>query len=1031
MARAATAGELSSFRLDGQYAKLYLGIMQPATVGTAQISSAPSSNDQVVNLSLKSWSWGSGYSTAEKDLLVYIGSAAGGYDKGMIRLRETLTGTPTSMDIGETSEIDFAVDDYVTIVDEFNIHPKHLFIDGSGVVYMDYDISYSDQHADADPTPVLGPLFVPVWLTGATVDVDFDGSGSWVLGDSVDSFSWSAPGASGTSGTATATPTITYNAAGLYRVSCTVTAVNGKTFTGYRYVRVYTAADPPITQFELESLSGSWDTGGWTGRVVLKNDATTTDIRDRALICLFAKDFYGSDGETSIGPIADRETILAIGWVSGESIEWDPEEGTVGFDIQGPQFWLQSMNGYPSGLESVSGTPDAWTEFGTLTPRKGFWHFLHWRTTLTRIIDINLTSDTTEIALFNASPGTLWDQLSSEAFATIFAKPACDRYGRLYVEVEPNIVPTGSRSGWPTVITATTQDLRRPITIERQTVKQCGLVDLSGVFYEVASSTGTPLFSLAPGHIPAWHGASIERYERVALTSQGQANTLAGLILGQRNNKYPNVSLPFACNIRLIDITPHQYVKITISAGDTERGISGTLSMFPKTVSFSYDPNSGILLCDVQAEGETDDTGAPNIDGDVPPDPPEGGNPPLPPPEWDPLPDLNPDWPTTAIAAAFGSTDYSTVGQLYKTTTFTGPGGDDPVWSALSATGLPGTRYIRDMDVDGVDKENDIYVLLSTTGPTTDTDHEIYYSDDGGDSFTKIMDNTTASGAPLANQAGKIFGMAVDPSNAGYMYVTFRSDTNFGGESGLLKTTDYGSSWSYIVVKTGGYNYRCHAVRAVGDDIMVGGAWSAGGGPAFYASDDGASSFGAKTDIGSSDWHPTPHISQASSTFYFNADGSSFGDDLAHNTSLTTYALDRDSDNIPPRGKYLMWKSITDPDMMRVLLVSTGVMYFTDDAWSTMTTGAAMDWTPAGIAWAGDQLTDDDDFDRVILFQGATQGQAGDTLDEEAVFVTDDNGTTQENKSGANYKTAPYTDAIPETAGGICALAVIDRDYYH
>jgi hypothetical protein len=162
--------------------------------------------------------------------------------------------------------------------------------------------------------------------------------------------------------------------------------------------------------------------------------------------------------------------------------------------------------------------------------------------------------------------------------------------------------------------------------------------------------------------------------------------------------------------------------------------------------------------------------------------------------------------------------------------------------------------------------------------------------------------------------------------------------------------------------------------------------------------------------------------------FFLNVDGTSGGDDLGHLTSTTTYALDRDADNIPPKGKYLMWKSINDSGEMRVLL--SNVLYYTDDSWSTMTTGSSMSWSPVVLAWAGDQAGDDD-YKRVIVCQGITAGLAIDAKNEEHVFVTDDNGTTQEDKSGANVDSAPYTDSIPGNAGGICAAVILDRDYYH
>jgi hypothetical protein len=326
----------------------------------------------------------------------------------------------------------------------------------------------------------------------------------------------------------------------------------------------------PIVEFTLDNCSGDWDSGGWSARVTLYDEVDLTEIRERALVALFAKDWYGGT-EESLGPITDRETIVALGWVANESITWDPETGSCTLEIEGPQYWLDQMNGFPSGLEDTTSAPTVWTEMQTLTLRKGLWHFGHWRTTLTRIVDFQLTSDTRGFSLFNASPGTIWNQMSSEAAATILAHPCCDRFGRLYVEQEPQVLPTADRAAVPTVMTVTTADLRRPVNIERRVVPPVGSVDLSGIVYTAGG--GSPLFSLAPGHIPKWLGAGIQAFDRLALTDQSQSNTLAGMVLGWLNAEYPNISLPFACNMRMIDICPHQYLTLTISAGDTVRRV--------------------------------------------------------------------------------------------------------------------------------------------------------------------------------------------------------------------------------------------------------------------------------------------------------------------------------------------------------------------------------------------------------------------------------------------------------------------------
>ena len=633
MARALTAPELVHLRSNGQRCRLFLAIPTPATIFSARLNGIPASTDKVAEITFDGGS--AGFANCIPGQTVYVGSAtgaAGAYDVGIVRLRGTIAGTTGTMKIGETSEIDWTDNNHLTVVDEFALWPRHLRITGAGVVYVDYDVAYSGQHADCDPVPVLGPPAIK-WLTGATVDVDFDGSDSWVSGSTIFAYSWAAPGASATSGTATATPTITYDAAGEYRVSCLVTATNGKTFTGYRRVFVYDDDNMPATVFRLDDCAGDWQGGGFRFRVTMSDEATRVEMLDRTQVVLFARDWYGST-EISIGPVADRENVVAVGWIDGESIDWHPEQGKVSFDVQGPQFWMDKMTGFPAGVEDYDGTPTDWVEFEDLTVDKGLWHFLHWRTTATLCTDVSLTGDTRQIKVFDSPSSSLWQQITQESERTILAHPASDRYGRIFVEIDQNLIPVADRGVVPVVQPLAKQDWQNAINIERRTVAESALLDMSGMAY--AGGSATPYFSLSPGHVFKRYG-SVQRQERLALSNQADANELAGLLAGKANNEYPNLDIQMASNYRAVDICPRQYLTLTIAAGDTERGISFTdYPIIPRRVSFRYDPSGGVLLTDITAEGYTLPELA--VTGDPPPAPPDPPDPPdippipLPPP---------------------------------------------------------------------------------------------------------------------------------------------------------------------------------------------------------------------------------------------------------------------------------------------------------------------------------------------------------------------------------------------------------------
>jgi hypothetical protein len=807
--------ELSRIRMDNQHSRLYLSVFNPIVMGAGQLDADPSSDDKVVAVSIDNWAYQNSYTEIPADFTCYVGSAAGLYDKGMVRCRGTHgPGALTQINIGETSEINWEDNDHVTIVDEVNLWPKHLRLVSLTEIYMDYNVSFSDQHADPDPVPVLGPTFTPVYMTGATVDVTFDGTRSWSLEGSIDGYTWTAPGASATSGLATGTPTITYNAAGTYRVTCEVSCDNGKTFIGHRWVKVHTAASPPITDFVMDSCTGSWDTGGWTTRVTLHDDATQTDIRDRALVCIFTDDWYGGT-KVSHGYIDDREQILMQGWVDGESIDWDLEEGTVSFDINGPQWWLQNEQGFPAGLRSTSGAATSWIEMQTLTPKKGSWQFFHWRTTMTRMLDVAIIDDSREVALFDAAGGSLWNQINDQVYAMIFSRLCADRYGRVWMGIESNLIPADERGFIPTVMAVTTADWRRPLTIDRDPVPRVALVDLSGVAYTVATPVATSLFSLAPGHIPKTHGGAIERYDRLALSDQDESNELAGLMLGWRNNEYPSVTIPFASNHRYVDVFPHMFLTITLSADDTKRGLSGTLTLIPRTVSYAYDTDSGQLLCDVTAEGDTDDTGITTLIGDPPPTVPPPGEPPPPDPDpWDPLPDTDPVWPINVYYAAFG--DGGVMGGVWVTNDFTGTGvATQPTWTKLAITGSwPASHKLLSFGIDVNDPAEYVYAL---TNASSSNRNIIRYTATSGtwDTILSQAEIVAAHGASAV-----LFDFAVDKIT-GYLnaIVRYGAATKYIVRYRSLNPTDPTPTWT--TATTSGWAMSSPGNIAVHDDVLT------------------------------------------------------------------------------------------------------------------------------------------------------------------------------------------------------------------
>lgn len=675
--RAATVTELGYIRADNQSTRLYLTAHQPATVYTAVLSAVPTSTDQVTSITYTS---GSGtLANVLQDMTLLVGSTPGGFEYGQCRIRKAGTTTAGTLYIGESSEVNWQSSAYLTVLDEFVPWAKHLRTSG-GSVYMDYDIAYTDQHSHCDSVPVLGPHAV-AWLHGASVTVSFDASQSWALNNTITGYAWTFTGAASSTGTTTSTATATYNAAGTYRVACAITNSDGTTFTGYRYVFVVTASTV-IDQFTLGSVRGDYSGGGWSFDVTLYDQADRVTVRDRALIILHAVDYYGNT-QASIGCVAGRENIVALGWVAGDSINWQPQDkaGNVSFSVTGLNYWLEKMSAFPVGLKDTTSAPTKWTKFQGLTPKAVTWHMLHWRTTLTRFADVFAVDSTSRAARIEA-PGaqTLWQQLNTMLDTTVIAKACCDRFSRLFNQIEQQVLSASEKSSIPSVITITGYDWTGQIDIERQPTPQCSLADFSGVAFD--GTNATPYLSLSPGHVFKQFGTP-ETRERLILDTQTIANQRAGAFVGWKNNPYPRLNFDLPSNNRLIDIAPHQWLTTNIATSDTVREITATsLHIIPRTIEYTH--VNGYLTVRIEAEAEsTADISVTNVR------PPIVINPIVTPPAMPPVPTPTPT-PTADGAEVWlwhhnpATTPSNAI--IYSTDYFSNP--TTPTWQTVAA--LPG-----------------------------------------------------------------------------------------------------------------------------------------------------------------------------------------------------------------------------------------------------------------------------------------------------------------------------------------------------
>ena len=629
MASVLTAGEITAYRKKGHWKKYFLAVPEYHVIFTAELAAEPSSSDMVTQIEYVNETYPnpdcldySALSDVREGMTLYVGSSAGAYDLGMARIRKTPV--HPYLYIGETSEIDWELGTcvldtiYLTVVDDYQLWAKPIKM-LNDVAYMDVDIAVGTNHTTFDPVPVMGGHKIAVLdkatgLASVLLGPDAD-TEAWVLGSTIASVLWECPGSDSVDNLAIVNPTATYSAAGTYPVYCTFTSTTGKTAWGVRYVIVYDSTNRPIIDFSFQSKTVTYDAGGWSFDATVKSDATKADIRDHSLCILFSENYIDGELVQRAEPFPAYQSVETAGYIARYSATRNWEKGNVTFTVEGAQGFLKKMQGFPSGLEFKIGTPAVWTDMPLLTPTRMIWHFLHWRTTATKVMDVILPPDTLYATAFNSMQKFLWDQITEISNSTLFAMPGVDCYGRFFLEVEPQMVPEASRT-WPVVMTFVKGDMHGDINWDVETEAQVGIL-MSASLYVNSSKAVRTYFSLSPGHVPKHYGGDLTIMTNVPLaSSQATANSICGLYTGWKNNPYKRFEVSLRSNFKAIDLWPRQFFGLTIESTDDPRGDGYNGNVIPREINFEDDRDTGFEYPIINFEGESFEQLS--VNGDIP-----------------------------------------------------------------------------------------------------------------------------------------------------------------------------------------------------------------------------------------------------------------------------------------------------------------------------------------------------------------------------------------------------------------------------
>jgi len=576
-----------------QQSDLFLSIYEPQIAMQCRVSGSYNSTNQTV--SFTSVSTGSVANITEYLFQVaLIGTTEGADDKGRTWVRNA---TGTSMRFVESDHIDWASGggDYITVLkygEIISIFPRIIQNPGMPtdvIFYKVWDIAYTNQNANLGSFICMGGHYA-----GFVGDRVYYNAGDTVsLDGGVTTFAWEFEGGDVLTGTGE-DHWVTYNVPGHYRTILTTTAANGTKDISIRYISIYDrpgqGSKTPYKSFEITNWSGSRDSYGYSARIKLFEAIDRTKIKDGALIVIFGEDYYGNTkSDATFGDGGDniyRGNIKLVGYVDGETIQYNYDSGYVEFDVLSPTGIMQKTECFSVSVESKV-TPTTWFELKNMNCARALYHYYRWHSTVLLNCDFNFGADDRYIQYFDADRESLFAAGNTLLEGTLKGSMVCDRLGKIWCESDVSVIDTASFI-LGTALTISKKDWIDQPTIERRYYNETSFIEMGGISFVPATAVSTALLCGTPGNAPAYHG-KVDRIQGLALSSQADLNKMAGNLYAFKNSQYPNVEYKFRSSYWNLDIAPQEQIKITMAAGDSPFNVAWTNKSFAiRSIDRSY-----------------------------------------------------------------------------------------------------------------------------------------------------------------------------------------------------------------------------------------------------------------------------------------------------------------------------------------------------------------------------------------------------------------------------------------------------------
>lgn len=518
-----------------------------------------------------------GEADAEIWMTLWVGSTPGAFDKGMVRIRDIDT-VANIIEVAENDDIDWADDDYLTIPGECGfreIWGKYQRLDEeTGTTYKDYDRAWGDGNYTENMRPKAnaGPPAVKFLNDDGYVDIEFIGEDSYAVkvGENIASWSWEfrdgvvQSGGANQEGTRVNPNVVRYSTTGMRYVYLQVTDTNGRTMTHYVPIWTFDEDEMPYTQVEVQELA--CDDNGWCARLkCFQTNTTEEDIihsfPDGALCVLFTETEYGGT-ETSICGFQDREEVEFVGWIKGETLDFNFEEGSVEFEAVSTDGILRSIPGFAFRITNDD-TPTNWEEMLHLNVDRAQAMLLQWHCTVNSIAHINRVGEDRRIAIQDFPRGSIFEQLNDHLLNDAQCRIMTDRQGIMWATKDPQFMEAADRDAVDVACTLTEPDWLGRIEERRSHWPKVGYVMLGGMDATLTDD-GFPqaYLSQAPGRCPSRSNDEI-REEGYIVEDQDELNWWSGMRYAKENCDYPDLPVDLVGFWPGFDPAYQRYVKLT------------------------------------------------------------------------------------------------------------------------------------------------------------------------------------------------------------------------------------------------------------------------------------------------------------------------------------------------------------------------------------------------------------------------------------------------------------------------------------